>query len=218
MVAVVLILAACSTEEIDKWSGETAFAHFTTLSTEPINFTFAMEGEDVTEKTVEIPITLMAPKADRERKISVEVVRNAANSGTSYSFEPSVKVEAGATNATLKVTVERTANLKIETDTLVFAIGESADFMPGLPDYRENTLVLFDGFLQPSWWDSSRRIGLCNSLKLKVWYAVFGNFDDPREGSSYWTGNAAVLALFKLDQYSLDHYRKSFIDLLPEDE
>lgn len=222
LAAAVLILAACSTEEIEKWSGETAFAHFTALSTEPINFTFAMEGEGVTEKTVEIPITLMAPKADRERKISVEVVRNAANSGTSYSFEPSVKVEAGATDATLKVAVKRTANLKIETDTIVFAIGESADFMPGLPDYRENTLVLFDGFLQPSWWDSSRRteqaIGLCNSLKLKVWYAVFGNFDDPREGSSYWTGNAAVLALFKLDQYSLAHYGKAFIDLLSEDE
>lgn len=222
LTAAAIILAACSTEEVDKWSEETAFAHFTSLSTEPTNFTFAMEEDHVTEKTLDIPITLMAPKADRVRVVNVEVVRDAANSGTSYSFEPSVKVEAGATDATLKVTARRTANLKAETDTIVFAIRESDDFMPGLPDYRENTLVLFDGFLQPAWWDSSyntkRAIGECNSLKLKVWYTVFGNFDDPRGGSSFWTGNEAVLALFKLDQYSLEHYGKAFKDLLPEDE
>ena len=222
LAAAAFIMAACSTEEVEKWSEETAYAHFTLPSTEPTNFTFAMEGDNVMEKTLEIPITLMAPKADRVREIKIEVVRNAANTGTSYSFDPSVKVEAGATEAMLKVMAKRTANLKSETDTIVFAIRESADFIPGLPDYRENTLVLFDGFLQPAWWDSkyntTRYIGVCNSLKLKVWFTVFGNFDDPRGGSSFWTGNEAVLALFKLDQYSMEHYGKAFKDLLPEDE
>lgn len=222
LAAAALTMVACSTEEVERWSEETAFAHFTLPSTEPTNFTFAMEGEGVTEKALEIPITLMAPKADRIREIKIEVVRDAANTGTSYSFEPSVKVEAGATEAMLRVVAKRTANLKSETDTIVFAIRESADFIPGLPDYRENTLVLFDGFLQPSWWDNSnstkRAIGVCNDLKLKVWYTVLGNFDDPRGGSSFWTGNEAVLVLFKLDQYSMEHYGKAFKDLLPEDE
>lgn len=222
LAATAIIMTACSTEEIEQWSEDTAFAHFTSLSTEPTNFTFAMEEDNITEKIVEIPITLMAPQANKEREINVEVVRNATNSGTSYSFTSPVKVEAGATAATLKVLAKRTANLRTETDTIVFAIRQSADFIPGLPDYRENTLVLFDDFLQPSWWDSSyntkRAIGLCNSLKLKVWYAVFGNFDDPRGGSSFWTGNAVVLALFQLTQYSQAHYGKAFIDLLPEDE
>lgn len=216
-----LLMAACSTDEIDKWSTETSLAWFTSIDV--TNYTFATESDDVTQAIVEIPITLATPIVDRERRINIEVVRDAANPATTYEIKNPVIVPAGLSAAALRVMVSRTANLATETDTLVFAIIPSEDFQPGLEDYRQNTLVIYDNFLRPSWWDdsnynTSRAVGACNSLKLAVWWEVFGNFEDPRGGANWWTGNEAVLALFRLDEYSQEHYGKAYIDLESGDQ
>lgn len=219
-VSLALVLTACNKDEVDIWEPASSFAHFE--SDEVNNFSFAVGDENATEATIAIPITLMSPVGVSERQINIEVKRNPDNPATEFSFANPVKVAPGAESAELTVRVKRTANLKAATDTIVFAIGTSGDFMPGLEDYREATLVVFDNFLRPDWWGTEysayyNPVGVCNDLKLKIWWRIFSNFDDPRDGARGWNKSKAVLAIFKADEYAKAHYGKLFNEIEPGD-
>lgn len=208
-----LSLAGCSTDEIDKWSGSSSLAWFTT--TNVTNYSFVSEADNVTEHTIQVPITLATPVKSADRKINIEVARQPANAATTFSYDNPVTVKADSTSAVLNVTVKRTANLKESTDTIIFKITNSDDFITGLADNLEATVVVYDDFIRPSWWDNkyntTRFIGECNKLKLNIIYAVFGSLDKPCGENNEWYSNDGTLALFKLDEYCHSHYDKDFI-------
>lgn len=83
-------------------------------------------------------------------------------------------------------------------------------------------MTVTDRFVRPQWWGDGydeyyNPVGECNDLKLRLWFEVFGNFDDPRHGSRAWTGADAVIALAMINKASVEKYGKMFHELTPTD-
>lgn len=216
-----MLFSSCAVNETPVWDSErSAFAQFS--SNAEIIHSFAGSDTDVTEEIIEVPITLYLDPSAGDREIWVEVASMPSNALTRFEFQPTINVHQGDTSAKLHVKLYRTPNLAEESDTVELRIIDSPTVSAGMPDYRICRLVLTDRFVQPQWWDDEydeyyNPVGRCNELKLRLWYEVFGNFDDPRHGIRAWTGTDAVIALAMINKASIEKYGKPFHELLPTD-
>jgi len=197
-----LSLAGCREDKIDSWCAQ-GRAWFTT--TDVTNCTFIFDPAATTSKEVEIPITIAATVGSVDRTISLLVIRDKSNSQTKYELENPVTVKADSTSANMKIKVYKTDNLALNPDTIVVKIITSNDFAPGLVDYQSKTIVLYNDFVQPQWWQERRAIytfGTYTKAKCKLYYQIIGNLDDPRQGeSSFFTTLNCQLVKYKLDNY-----------------
>lgn len=182
--ALLTLTTSCSKDEIDAWSGyDTAW-----YLTGKTDFSFVgNDGLSSQESAVAvIPFTVAAAAADRDRFVEVAVVKEPSDPRTHYELQRPVVLERGKLQGNMYVRVYNGTHLYSVRDTIEFAIVESADFKPGLPDSISTRLCLYNGVPRPEWWNEACEdgdLGLYNDFKLQIYYAVFGNYDDPRKGS-----------------------------------
>lgn len=202
----IFLFAACSTEEIDTWTGK-GYAWF---SQENIDFTFKTHADIAVGEgyLVGIPFQTATTKEDYDREISVEIARDASDSRTKYELQTPVLFHANHVVDTMWVKVYNGEHLNEVHDTITFKIVANDTFDPGLEENIQTSLCLYNGYARPDWWNSSAEsyIGYFTQLKMEVFWAVFGNDDDPRGGSSKWYNNVAVTyALQLLNDYVADN-------------
>lgn len=177
-------LSSCSEDEIEAWKGyNTAW-----YCVEKTDFSFVgSDGLSSQESALAgIPFTVAAPVADRDRFLEVDVTREPSDSRTRYELVRPVVLEKGNLSGTMYVRVFNGTHLYSVHDTIEFRIVESADFKPGLPDCVATKLCVFNGVPRPEWWNEECEngdLGMFNDVKLQIYYAVFGNYDDPRKGT-----------------------------------
>lgn len=217
----VTAMHSCSTEDVPVWDSETmAFAQFT--STSECIYSFAGSPAEATEAEVKIPITLHLDPAISGHEVWIEVTKGPSSPLTRFEYSSRIAVRAGETSAHLTVKLFRSSNLAQEADEIEFFIADSPSVRAGVPEYRYCKLIVTDFFVKPEWWGDTydsyyNPVGVCNNLKLELWFEVFGNFDDPRHGSRAWTGADAVIALSLINQASMEKYGKMFHELQPTD-
>lgn len=214
-------LYSCSTEDIPVWNSETAaYAQFT--SPADCIYSFAGSPHETTEAVVEIPITLHLDPAADGHEIWIDVTKMPSNQQTRFEYSSRITVKPGDTSAQLTVKLYRSPNLVQEADEIEFIIVDSPSVKAGFPENRCCKLIVTDFFVKPDWWGDSydsyyNPLGICNNLKLELWFEVFGNFDDPRHGRRAWTNDDAVIALALINQASMERYGKMFYELQPTD-
>lgn len=201
-----LMFAACSTEEIDTWSDK-GYAWFTY---ENNDFTFKTRSDVAVGESclVGIPFQTATTKENYDREVGVEVTREPSDSRTKYELQTPVMFHANHVTDTMWVRVYNSEHLSEVHDTIQFKIVANETFDPGLADNIATNLCLYNGYAQPDWWDSSaeRYIGYFTQLKMEVFWAVFGNDDDPRGENGKWYSNIAVTyALQLLNDYVADN-------------
>jgi len=198
-----LLLAACSTEEIDSWTGK-GYAWF---SQENVDFTFKTRSDVAVGEAclVGIPFKTATTKEGYDREMSVSVARDASDSRTKYELQTPVLFHANHEVDTMWVKVYNSEHLNEVHDTITFKIEANDTFDPGLTDYVQTNLCLYNGYAHPEWWDSSAEsyMGYFSQLKMEVYWAVFGNDDDPRgaEVSSWYSNIAVTYAIQLLNDY-----------------
>lgn len=217
----VFICCSCENSEVPAWdSDNSAYAEFTSTDT---LFSFAGLPDNVTDHTVEIPVTLHLDPAVSGHEIWIDIARQPLNPLTHVECQPRIEIAPGDRSAKLAVNIFRTKNLKEEADEILLRITESPTVKAGRPDYRVCRLVITDFFVKPEWWGEAydsyyNPVGECNNIKLELWFEVFGNFEDPRHGSRAWTGADAVIALALINEASMTKYGKMFHELLSTDQ
>lgn len=215
------LFSSCSVTEIPAWDSErSAYAQF--AGDCDIVHSFAGSPDDITETTIDIPITLHLDPAVDGREIWVEASVLPSDGQTRFEYMKQIPVPQGATSASLPVRLYRTPNLATENDAIEFRIIDSPTVKAGIPDCRNCRVTVTDRFVRPQWWGDGydeyyNPVGTCNDLKLRLWFEVFGNFDDPRHGSRAWTGADAVIALAMINKASVEKYGKMFHELTPTD-
>ncbi len=201
-------IASCSTDEIDKWSSSTGYAWF---SEENVDFTFKKAPDvAVGEATlVGIPFTVATTLSDKDRTLNVEVAKAPADNRTKYELQTPAVLHANHTSDTVWVKVWNEEHLDTVHDTISVRIVASDSFLPGLDDKVSANLCLYNGFARPSWWDDDDAvwyIGKFDQTKMGIYYAVFGNDDDPRGEKGTWYSNIAVTyAIQLLNDYVTDN-------------
>ena len=214
-------LYSCSVKEVPSWNSEmSAYAQFSDNS--DVVYTFATCPYEITEVIIEIPISLHLDPLIDGREIWIEAIELPKNELTRFEYTKHIAVPIGATSATMSVKLFRTSNLADNADDIVFGIIDSPTIKAGIPEYRTCHVTVTDRFVKPQWWGDEydeyyNPVGVCNDVKLKLWFEVFGNFDDPRHGSRAWTGGDAVIALAMINKASNEKYGKMFHELTPTD-
>ncbi len=201
-------IASCSTDEIDKWDSSTGYAWF---SEENVDFTFKKTPDvAVGEATlVGIPFTVATTLSDKDRTLNVEVAKTPADNRTKYELQTPAVLHANQLSDTVWVKVWNEEHLDTVHDTISVRIVASDSFQPGLNDKVSANLCLYNGFARPSWWDDDDAvwyIGKFDQTKMGIYYAVFGNDDDPRGEKGTWYSNIAVTyAIQLLNDYVTDN-------------
>lgn len=198
-----LLMVGCSKEEIDTWDESNGYAWFTNENTD---FTFKKAPDvGVGEATlVGIPFEVAAAMSSKDRTVNVEVAKQPSDSRTKFEVQTPVVFHANHTVDTMWVKVWNSEHLNTVHDTITFRITASDDFLPGQKAKIEGNLCLYNGYARPSWWDSNAEyyLGYFTQTKMEVFYAVFGNDDDPRGSGGSWYNNMAVdYAIIRLNKY-----------------
>lgn len=215
--AIFIICAGCSQDDILQWDPEGyAYAHFS--SSDPCIYSFAGRAPEFESDVVSLPITVVGAPVSHARQIQVNVLKDKLDANSRYEFPSIITVREGETEASLTVKIYRTPNLAVKADTIVFGITDSESIKAGVPDLCSKTVILTDRFVKPEWWGDEydeyyNPVGVCNDLKLRLWFEIFGNFDDPKQGGRSWTGSKAVMSLYLANQTALERYGKYFYEL-----
>jgi hypothetical protein len=187
------MLSSCSKDEIDTWAGQ----NYAWFGKSEVNFTFRNVPNATTGTTAlaGIPIHVAANVSDQDRKVNVEVIKQPSNSQTQVEVQNPAIFHANAVYGdTLWVKVTDTKNLDEKADSIKFRIIDSDDFKAGLRDSLEATLVLYNGYAQPSWWDKDAEfyLGKFTQLKMDIYWKLFGGDSDPRGKGTSWYNNIEV--------------------------
>jgi hypothetical protein len=200
VLVVIMLLTACSKDEIDVWSDK-GFAWFTNQNND---FTFASHPEIAENGTylVPIPIRVASVVSDRDRVIDVNITRMPSDNRTTFELQKPVLFRANHIIDTMFVKVTNSAHLAAVHDTISFTITESEDFAPGLIDNVSTNLCLFNGFAKPSWWNANCNyyMGYFTQLKMSVYYAVTGGAESPIDDDG-WQGNKFRFLIYMLREY-----------------
>lgn len=214
LVACILLVSGCAEEEATRWQlSDADYVEFD--SNADYSYSFAGQPATVDECALSIPLKIVGASRNEPRTVSVRVSRAPHDADVLLSYTSAVQVAAGATSVDMEFRLRRTPGLALEADTLEFEVEESEWFRLGEPDMCRKRVIVSDRFVAPSWWGGEydpyyNPVGAPNNAKLKLWWEIFGNFDDPREGSRAWTGNRAVISLSIANAKALEVYGKEF--------
>ncbi|AZS29565.1 DUF4843 domain-containing protein [Butyricimonas faecalis] len=207
-IALLLGIMACAESEIETWKAKPRV--WFTKANDTIIFSFYSQPAEITEYTVEIPISMAGPLSDKDRVVKVEDLGN-ADPESKYEFI--AMIPAGEKTGVLQVTVQKTGNLSVKEDTLGFKICVSDDFEEGLEEYLNNTLVISSKLARPSWWNESS-LGYYSNKKMEIIYAVPGVFELLNSDGYLWWDAEIQVAIYKLNKYC----RENNIKYNPSDE
>lgn len=202
LLALLTLLSSCSEDEIDTWSGQN-YAWFGT-STSTFSFRTVANATTGTTAMAGIPIHVAGPVSSQDRKVNVEVIKNPSNAQTHVEVQTPATFHAGQIYSdTLWVKVTNTKNLDEKADTIRLRIIDSEDFKAGLKDSLETSLVLYNGFVQPSWWDRDEEFyfGKFTQLKMEIYVKLFGNTDPRGTGTTWWNNIEVDYRLMMLQDY-----------------
>ena len=206
IVLIMLLMAAvaCSKSEIETWTAKPRV--WFTNADDTVVFSFYSQPEEVTEYTVEIPITMAGKIASEDREIAFKDL-GSGNPESRYEVV-SAKIPAGEVTGMLAVKVHKTDNLNTANDAIVFELLPSDVFELGLSeDYHHNMLVISNLLAKPTWWDDENCIyflGYYSDEKLEIVYTVFGSdefFAKLGRGEGSWYDDDVTIAIYKLNQY-----------------
>lgn len=191
--------SGCSKEEISTWQSDNGLVWFTKVETD---FSFKSVPEISEGESYMVPVQLSAAAAmsNKDRIIQVMVSKQPTDSRTQFEIQTPIVFRAGHTVDTMYVRVVNSAHLSSVHDTISFTVLDSSDFKPGLLTNRTANLCLYNGYVQPDWWndDVDRSLGYFSELKMEVLIAVTGSEKLP---VSDWYGIEATYLIFKLNDY-----------------
>lgn len=184
-----LLMQSCSKEDFmtfdDSKSGiYLQRVYTTTINGTPISFTdsavvsFSNYKADVTQLRLYVPVAIMGPVADHDRRFSLSVDESLSNAvkDVDYTFSDSAcYIPAGQTSTNVFVIIKRTSKLETTPVRLIFKLESNENFTVELEKY--NSYV--------NW--AQKGTELCGS-KYKIIYSDI--YDMPYQwdwyGADYW--------------------------------
>jgi hypothetical protein len=169
-------IVSCSKSEIPTWT-DTARIWFT--SNDTTSFTFALFPDSVS-KEIDIPLSVAGNVESYDRTFDVSVISNFRNSSTKYEVIKPTIILKDSTSGYLRLRVYKTDNLNTARDTITFQLNNTEDFVTGLTDYLKSSLIVYNKFVQPTWWTRSATytLGRYTELKLSIIYKVLGSVSE----------------------------------------
>lgn len=168
-------LASCSIDEVDTFDGH----NYLSFQKSELTYTFAFEDDDVTSKEFDLPVVYAGRYFDKDATFSIVAVdkKSTATEGVDYEMVNASQqiIKAGTNEGNGKIRLLRSETLKEENLTLVLAIAQNADFLPGVVDTL--TVTISDQIVQPTWWDysySSYYLGNYSKAKMLLWFEFMG--------------------------------------------
>lgn len=156
----------------------------TTINGTPISFTdsavvsFSNYKADVTELRLYVPVAIMGPVADHDRRFKLSVDESLSNAvkDEDYTFSDSAcYIPAGKTSKTVYLKIKRTSKLEKAPVRLVFKLEDNENFTVELEKYNSNV----------NWASPGKE--LCGS-RYKIIYSDI--YDMPYQwdwyGADYW--------------------------------
>lgn len=201
MALAALGMASCSTDEIDMFDSN----NYLSFQKSELSYTFAFEADDFTSKEFDLPVTFAGRYFDKDVQFSIVAVdeKSTAKEGTDYQMMDASQqvIKAGTNNGNGKIRLLRTAALKEDNLTLVLAIAQNDNFMPGVIDTL--TVTISDRIVKPDWWDYTynRYLGNYSKTKLLLWLEFMGVTDgsNPLDADPYiiWTDRGTGNFIYK---------------------
>ena len=152
-----------------------------TLGTDSLEFSFAHYSSGIEDTTFQVLLNVMGEAASTDRTVKVGVVADKSTAQSSqYSFPESVTVPAGAFEAILPVTIFRDESIKDAAVRLKIEIKESSDFLVGVVEETDLTIIWSDILTKPvNWNDLEEFFGEYSLVKYRFIIDTLnqGNFD-----------------------------------------
>ena len=122
------------------------------LFTDSINYSFAIDNPDLTERVFAIPVKLTGETADKDRRYSFSIAANSSNFDASLVTFSEPVIKAGKFTDTLYVSIKKGAALRTNIMWFTIQLKETSDFLIG-HKYNEKLRFIFTNQLQePKWW------------------------------------------------------------------
>ncbi len=201
---IVFLAAGCNQEEIMNFTDRDYLSVDAAMEGDfpQYTFTFMFEDNEVTEKSVQIPVVVTGRTSETDRKFTVRVVDTltTAIEGTHYlQLDQSQNiVKADTVRGSISVTVKKTADLKDEAKTLGLEIVDDNSFLQG-----PKPIVVFkfsNRIEKPNWWYPGPwyypNIGYFTEVKARLWFEFWGITDgtDPwsKKPSPFYTESGYI--------------------------
>lgn len=181
-----VLLAGCSKSELTRYDQPGMvyiYKDYFSTSNDSTIYSFAIRPSSLMQDTVKIPIRIMGEAGSSDRTVNVTVVKDSttATEGKHYKILP-VMIKAGEYKSDIKVVLYKTPDLATGDVRLQLAIGESADFKPGLPATMPvnpragGSLQYFikwnDVLTKPSNWDTRLASSFGSYSKVKYLFII----------------------------------------------
>ena len=172
LLAAVCLMAACDDDDFyyrDQARVRIVGPKTWTDGSDSILFSFVAYPTDTVSKTFDVTIQLMGEAVDHDRTATFEVDASQTTApAADYSFPTSVTMPAGATTATLPVTVKRTAALTSSSDRLTIRQTASSDFGVGVNEENYIKIIWNDVLSRPNnWSDLEEFFGTYSEVKYR---------------------------------------------------
>lgn len=174
-----------------------------TAGSDSLTFSFATSASDVMEKVMDVDVVVMGTVADHDRTANVTIDEGKTTATSDmYDFPKQVVIEAGKSQATLPVTLKRSAALQSQQAKLYLKVEASGDFGVGVNEENHLLLIWSDMISKPTNWD--------DDLK-----EFFGDYSDTKY--RFMLSNAEGITEFDADTMSwaeLQSYKIKFANAL----
>lgn len=138
-VCLTLLVASCSKDELDTYSGkdsvyftwpvEGTFINNIRQYPDSLGFTFAFEPQEKTDSIFRLPVSVQGSVSNQERVLNVKVLpESTAKKGVHFDLPERIVVNANTPVDSIPVIFHRIPDMKDNTYTLVLELAESQDF------------------------------------------------------------------------------------------
>ncbi len=121
-----------------------------------IYYSFAIESASVTSKVFEIPVNYVGKilSKDLEYGVDFDLENSTLKDGFAIEGSSTYKVSNALTRDTLRIKVNRTASMKLQTDTLKVILISNQNFEASTRDSISVNILISDFVSKPNWWTS----------------------------------------------------------------
>lgn len=169
LLSVTMLLSGCKKDEIDRYSAKDSSLNFDTDT----QFSFA-EDPDAEFAILKVPVTVMGPVVDYDRKFTVTVdtedEETTAEKGQ-YEIQEGI-VKANELKGELAVKVFNAEELLLTPRTIVIKLNEGDDFQIGIPSLSSTTVMWTASLVKPKCWNKIMQYVSQNSIYSTAYYQL----------------------------------------------
>ncbi len=144
--ALVLTAVSCHTDDIKPYNLDDAAVVFSSTST-----SFSLKGVTEDEVAFTIPITLIGPTTDYDRRIDVAIGRNSetnAVEGEDFEILKS-QIDSGATSGVVNILVKNNLTIDVTRKQTVLTLTPNEYFREGYPSYMSSVVSWSEEYVRP---------------------------------------------------------------------